>query len=352
MVVRREERIARLALGSTDHTGRLKSGADAPQLIEVLPLDAIDPDPDQPRRHFDQDALQELADSLASVGQLQPVIVIRAGERYRLHVGERRWRASQLAGLTTIRALVRSTPLEARDARIAQIVENEQRAALTTTELVGAVRDLQADGLKNVEIASALSRNPTRISELLALAEAPPPLAAIIDAIGASLAYQLLRQWRTHPQAALDFLAHMPAEHITRVTIATIGDAEPDAEPYTLAPPPEAAATGKPPTKNVTPGTDEGLLKGEGASPRIPAAANGNNRLPAMGAADVALSSSASIHPIVGGLLVEHDEHGRGLLLFDPEVPVDHLSVGFTGGLVSVVHKDAVRILRAIPRPA
>jgi hypothetical protein len=48
-------------------------------------------------------------------------------------------------------------------------------------------------------------------------------------------------------------------------------------------------------------------------------------------------------------LLVEHEEHGRGLVLFDPDVPVDHLSVGFAGGSLTVVHKDAVRILRARP---
>src|SRR6187402_3310880 len=94
MVARRDERIARFALGSENRGGRLKSGDNAPELVEMLPLDRIYPDPGQPRRHFDTGKLQELADSLRAVGQIQPIIVVRAGDRYRLHVGERRWRAS------------------------------------------------------------------------------------------------------------------------------------------------------------------------------------------------------------------------------------------------------------------
>ena len=335
MVARRDERIARFALGSENRGGRLKSGDNAPELVEMLPLDRIDPDPGQPRRHFDTGKLQELADSLRAVGQIQPIIVVRAGDRYRLHVGERRWRASQIAGLATIRAIVRATPLEARTARIAQITENEQRADLLTSELIDAVADLQALGLKNVEIASALAKPPSRISELQALASGPPTLLGIVDTIGLGLSYQLLRQWRAVPEATLDFIAHMPAEHISRVTIATIG--QPISEPTEARP---DAATNTPADAART-SDGSGTEKGEGATPRAPIL---SSRGPAATA-----SPPDSTAALIGSLLVDHPDHGRGRIVFGVEVPDDYFAIRFTDAALIVAHKDDVRILRAVP---
>lgn len=341
MVARRDERIAQLAQGSDNRAGRLKTGDDAPQLVETLPLDLIDPDPDQPRRHFDAQALQELAESLRSVGQLQPIIVVRAGTRYRLHVGERRWRASRLAGLETIRALVRHTALEARATRIAQIVENEQRADLLTSELVEAVRALRAEGLKSVEIATALSKTPARISELAALAEAPPELGAIIDRIGLDLSYQLLRQWRSDAQATLDFLAHMPVEHISRVTIATIGTTTGGPAMADMSDMADrgsgqiAART----TEPKAPGPQRTM--GEGASPRVRAAASRDSTIPVPGTEDDPM--------ITGSLLVEHAEHGAGHVVFGIDVAPDHLAISFAGAPPIALHKDAIRLVRTVP---
>jgi ParB family chromosome partitioning protein len=334
MVARRDERIARLALGSANPGGRLKSGDDAPQWIETVALGDIDPDPDQPRRHFDQGKLRELANSLTSVGQLQPVILVRSRERYRLHVGERRWRAAQLAGLTTIRAIVRATPLEARAARIAQIVENEQRDDLTTTELIDAVRGLHADGLKSVEIAAALSKPKSRISELSALAEAPAELLAVADTIGLGLSYQLLLRWRERPSAAHDFLRQMPVDHISRITIATIGETDFG---------PSLAADDHP---------DRIGLK-KGASPRPPTEPPGTaietrpdvDRL-------LARPRAAPTPASTGALLVEHDEHGCGSVVFGLDAPVDHLAVSFGGVTPIVLHKAEVRLLRTVASSA
>jgi ParB family chromosome partitioning protein len=339
MVVRRDERIARLAFGSGNRAGRLKSGEDAPQLVETIAVDTIDADPDQPRRNFDPAKLQELADSLASVGQLQPIILVRAGARYRLHVGERRWRATQLAGLNTVRAIVRETPLEARAARIAQIVENEQRDDLSVSELVAAVHALRADGLKNIEIAAALSKSPARISELLALADAPDSLRAIVDRVGLDLSYQLLRQWRVDPKGALDFIAHMPIDHISRVTIATIGQSVSDP-----AVDPEAPAAGAM-VRPVAPGGREGV--GEGASPRGSATPLGpspsGDTGPTAGETD-----SRLLIPIIGTLLVEHPQHGNGHVVFGLDVASDHLAISFAGAPPIPFHKDDIRLLRTI----
>jgi ParB family chromosome partitioning protein len=337
MVARRDERIARFALGSENRGGRLKSGDDAPELVELLPVERIDPDSDQPRRHFDPVKLQELADSLTSVGQIQPIIVLRAGDRYRLHVGERRWRASQLAGLATIRAIVRATPLEARMARIAQITENEQRADLLTSELIDAIRDLQGLGLKNVEIAAALAKPPSRISELQALAAAPSALLAVVDRLGLGLSYQLLRQWRAYPQAALDFIAHMPVEHISRLTIATIGET-----PAVAADTEAGTASATPPraTRRAVGETDR-----EGGKAAVITDPSPSNRSLHSRSADAALPVTPSL---VGSLVVEHAKHGRGRIVFGLDVPDDHFAIQFVDATPIVAHKDDIVVLSAL----
>src|SRR5712691_10634381 len=87
------------------------SGPAAPEARSAaaldLPIDAIAPNPQQPRKDFDDQALRDLAASLSQSGVLQPVVVRRLGSGYQLVVGERRWRAAKLAGLTHIPALVR-----------------------------------------------------------------------------------------------------------------------------------------------------------------------------------------------------------------------------------------------------
>lgn len=339
MVARRDERIARFALGSANPGGRLKSGDDAPQFVEAIPLSSIDPDPDQPRRHIDPTKLRELADSLRRVGQLHPAILIRRGDRYQLHVGERRWRAAQLAGLTSLRAIVRATPPEAHAARIAQIVENEQRDDLSTTELIDAVQRLHADGFKSVDIAASLSKPKSRISELSALVEAPPQLLAIADAIGLSLSYQLFRQWRVQPEATLDFLSHMPVEHISRITIATIRQSP-------IAP--TVSDTGAAVATSAGDEPDRARV-GEGASPRsaaealhpAPDAAPGSGRPPS--------APKPQAPSTIGSLLIEHAEHGLGSVVFGTDVPPDHLAISFDGAAPIVLHKTDIRLVRTLP---
>jgi ParB family transcriptional regulator, chromosome partitioning protein len=344
MVTRRDERISRLALGSSNPGGRLKSGDDAPQLVEAIPVAAIDPDPEQPRRHFDPVGLQELADSLRSVGQLQPIIVIRQGERYQLHIGERRWRASQLAGLPTIRAIVRSTPLGARASRLAQIIENDQRADLTVTEMVDAVRALRGDGMRSVEIAAALARPKSRVSELSALARAPSELLAIIDRIGLALAYQLFGQWRAQPDAALDFLRHMPVEHISRITIATIGRSigTPESTGGETA---AVARMGRPAADDAPDRTG----MGKGAPPPIPADTPSAPLPRSHGSGRSSPEPDPATPDMIGALLVEHAEYGSGSVIFGADAPPDHLAIRFAEAAPIVLHKADVRLVRTVP---
>src|SRR3546814_6925564 len=118
--------------------------------VQHIPVGAIRPLPGQPRRHFDENAIAELADSIGLRGLLQPIIVRRApadgqghGEGYQLVAGERRWRAAQRAGLHQIPALVRA--LEDAEPYEIALVENIQRQDLNAIEEASAYRRLIVD---------------------------------------------------------------------------------------------------------------------------------------------------------------------------------------------------------------
>jgi ParB family chromosome partitioning protein len=134
-----------------------------------LPVDKIDPNPEQPRRLFDPKQLETLAASIQQHGVLQPVVVRRAGDRYELIVGERRWRASRAAGLTTIPAVVADVAPQER-LEIA-IVENVQRHDLNPIELAHAYRALAAAGATQDEIGRRVSLDRSSIANHLRLLE-------------------------------------------------------------------------------------------------------------------------------------------------------------------------------------
>jgi ParB family transcriptional regulator, chromosome partitioning protein len=139
-----------------------------------LPLEAITPNPRQPRQSFDEEALTELAHSLREVGLLQPVVVRSVGpQRYELVMGERRWRAAQQAGLDRIPAIVRSTGDEdlLRDA----LLENLHRSELNPLEEAAAYDQLLQDfGCTHEELASRIGRSRPQISNTLRLLRLPP----------------------------------------------------------------------------------------------------------------------------------------------------------------------------------
>lgn len=141
--------------------------------VEV-PVTAISPNPRQPRRTFDEDALEELADSIREVGLLQPVVVRSvAPGRYELIMGERRWRASQRAGLSEIAAIVRDTPDTEllRDA----LIENLHRQQLDPLEEAAAYQQLLDDfGATHEQLAQKIGRSRPHISNTLRLLNLPP----------------------------------------------------------------------------------------------------------------------------------------------------------------------------------
>jgi len=110
------------------------SAVDRQELVLELPIDKIDADPDQPRTEFSEDTIRELAESLQCAGQIQPIEVREAGDRYILIDGERRWRAAQVAALPALRALVRFEPGTPDDVLDRQFATNFHREAMALTD--------------------------------------------------------------------------------------------------------------------------------------------------------------------------------------------------------------------------
>ncbi|MEV6976479.1 ParB/RepB/Spo0J family partition protein [Kitasatospora sp. NPDC093806] len=139
-----------------------------------LPLDAITPNPRQPREVFDEDKLVELVTSIKEVGLLQPVVVRQvAPERYELIMGERRWRASREAGLERIPAIVRAT--EDDKLLLDALLENLHRAELNALEEAAAYDQLLRDfSCTHDELADRIGRSRSHVSNTLRLLKLPP----------------------------------------------------------------------------------------------------------------------------------------------------------------------------------
>jgi ParB family chromosome partitioning protein len=142
--------------------------------FEEVAVDAISPNPRQPRRNFDEDALDELAASITEVGLLQPVVVRKLDDgQYELVMGERRWHASMRAGLAAIPAIVRETPDTdmLRDA----LLENLHRQQLDPLEEAAAYQQLLDDfGATHEQLAQKIGRSRPHISNTLRLLNLPP----------------------------------------------------------------------------------------------------------------------------------------------------------------------------------
>jgi ParB family transcriptional regulator, chromosome partitioning protein len=167
------------AVGFTDASG-VNQEADtglrqvAGAYFEEVAVGSITPNLRQPRRTFDEDALEELAASITEVGLLQPVVVRKIGDgNYELVMGERRWRASQRAGLEYIPAIVRETPDNdmLRDA----LLENLHRQQLDPLEEAAAYQQLLDDfGATHEQLAQKIGRSRPHISNTLRLLNLPP----------------------------------------------------------------------------------------------------------------------------------------------------------------------------------
>jgi ParB family chromosome partitioning protein len=149
--------------------------------VSLLAVGTIEPNPYQPRKYFDQDALQELTESISLQGVIQPVTVrgIGAG-RYQLIAGERRWQASKKAGLAEIPAFVR-TATDQQMMEIA-IIENIQREDLNAMEVARSLSQLMTEcHLRQEELADRVGKKRSTVANYLRLLKLPPDISEALD---------------------------------------------------------------------------------------------------------------------------------------------------------------------------
>ena len=152
-------------------TESVKTGGSS--TINEVPIEHIMPNPGQPRHDFDEEALQELASSIREIGIIQPITLRQVADNsYQIIAGERRWRASQMAGLATIPAYIRTI----RDEQVMEmaLVENIQREDLNAIEIALAYEHLlEGEGMTQEKVSERVGKSRTAITNYLRLLKLP-----------------------------------------------------------------------------------------------------------------------------------------------------------------------------------
>ena len=155
------------------------ASAETDSLVHTLRVSDIEPNPRQPRREFDEEALQTLAESIRDNGLLQPLLVRRTESGFQLIAGERRWRAARRAGLTELPAII----LQADDRRMTELalIENLQREDLNALEEAESYRMLTEDfGLSQAEAAQRVGKSRPAVANAIRLLSLPDEVCAML----------------------------------------------------------------------------------------------------------------------------------------------------------------------------
>ena len=148
--------------------------------LSEIDIDRIQRGKYQPRQNFDQQALQELADSIRSQGIVQPIVVRPEGGHFELVAGERRWRAAQIAGLQKIPAVIRD--LDSKSAAAIALIENIQREDLNPLEQAHAfLRLIDEFDLTHQQVADSVGRSRASVSNLLRLLDLADPVKQLVN---------------------------------------------------------------------------------------------------------------------------------------------------------------------------
>lgn len=149
--------------------------------VQMIDIDHLEANRQQPRRRFDDDGLEELSHSIKETGILQPVLVTRDGDRFRILAGERRVRAARLAGLTRVPVLVKEG-LEDRDHLLLALIENVQRRDLTAMEEAESYWHLKDKfGMTQDEIAERVGKDRTTVANAMRLLKLPAEVRAQVE---------------------------------------------------------------------------------------------------------------------------------------------------------------------------
>ena len=148
--------------------------------IQEIPVGELDPNPDQPRQSFDQESIGQLADSIRDQGVLQPLLVVPAsGGRYRIIAGERRYRASRIAGLETVPCIVKDIDV-IRQMEIA-LIENLQREDLNPMEAARGIQALMKQcGYTQEKVSTRLGKSRPAVANLLRLLSLPEEVTEMV----------------------------------------------------------------------------------------------------------------------------------------------------------------------------
>ena len=154
---------------------------DLPAGVTEIAVSQLDPNPDQPRRTFDTQALEALAESIRQAGVLQPLLVVENGARYRIVAGERRYRAARMAGLQSVPCVVRDMTEQER--MEAALIENLQREDLNPIEEAAGIRALMEEcGYTQELAAKRVGRSRPALANLLRLLQLPESIREMVKA--------------------------------------------------------------------------------------------------------------------------------------------------------------------------
>ena len=156
-----------VSIAYDNELGTMATSADR---IQNIDLDEISPNPYQPRKHFEQEALEELAESIKDHGLLQPIVVIEKDDGYLLVAGERRLRAHKLAGLETIKAVIADVDIDEAKLRELALIENIQRENLNAMELAHSYDELlKVYNITHDELSTVVHKSRSQITNTLRL---------------------------------------------------------------------------------------------------------------------------------------------------------------------------------------
>jgi ParB family chromosome partitioning protein len=193
--------------------------------LRAVAVDSISPDPSQPRKTFDEETLSELAESIQSVGIIQPPVVRTHDGGYLLISGERRWRAARQLGWEKIDVIVRDD-LNAH----AQLVENIQREALSPWEIYRVIASELDAGAKQVDLAKAFGKSKAWVAAYASVAKMPEAFMTLLRenrVSGMTALQSLYRLYETQPEAAKQLLDSRT--QITAVGVAQASATAPEA---------------------------------------------------------------------------------------------------------------------------
>ena len=206
--------------------------------VRYIPINDIRPNPQQPRRRFDSESLQELAASIAAYGILQPLTVRQQGAVYELVVGERRWRAARIAGLRQVPCLL--ARVDEEDAALLALIENLQRRDLDYMEEAAAIaRLLRRYGLSQQQAAERLGRSQSAVANKLRLLRLEEPVAEALHHYGLTERHARALLRLEDPEQRLAAVEHIGKKPAERRRCRGLHRPSGRAKPDDAAPPPQ-----------------------------------------------------------------------------------------------------------------